>query len=724
MRSRAALIGIVCLSAIPDVARQGIAQDAADEQVEQLLQSVAAGEEFEGDTAAAVPMLIRTVERGEPLEADLAIRALGMLKADAAVPVLCQQLDHPGHSLRSVAVDALVAIGEESVASVRALIDSPSGRTRAAAIEVLGRLEAIDLTELEGLGRDPDPRVRAAVVNALSEFGRPAVPQLASFLTDPEVPAAVEAARGLQSNRTDPSIAVPGLIEALSRLDVVPAAADVLADYGTEARRAVPALIEAYRRSDSYRYGRPGVVEYALEHIGPPDVRDIPALCECLALDDEEIQILVAESLALMGEDGRSAARALEAALEPTIERYLDLKRKYGSNSYDWRDNSGRVHVALESMAAAIWHVTHDPDRFLKTTETIVLGTNVGVRYSHPSPWEGFSAEECLLIEPWLRSDDPRLRSTALVAAPALGVQGEPLADAIIELAQSEDAELSGQAIQALASIGPLVADEAAPIVLARYRDGTIPLKDFANVVGRMEIRSDESQAILESGLRGGDQWTTQACARAMSVTTNRPDETAALIIESAGRSGFKRWDAVDALQQMAPAAGDLILPYLVRVATYNEYWTRHNSIEALGQYGDAAASAIPVLERQLDDEYGGIRLAAAKSIFQISGDASPLTRELTSTFADEERDNYLDAIRTIAELGRSGAAYLELVSEALHEPPEGYETELIDALKAIGNDGAVAALEETAESTDWVLRSQALAALAELRDAEEPGDN
>ena len=81
------------------------------------------------------------------------------------------------------------------------------------------------------------------------------------------------------------------------------------------------------------------------------------------------------------------------------------------------------------------------------------------------------------------------------------------------------------------------------------------------------------------------------------------------------------------------------------------------------------------------------------------------------------------NAIETITEIGRSGAPFLHFVVAALPAQEPLFETELIEALKSIGTAEAVAALKKTAESTDWVWRSQATAALRELRDSAETGD-
>ena len=124
-----------------------------------------------------------------------------------------------------------------------------------------------------------------------------------------------------------------------------------------------------------------------LAHIGPADSRDIPSLCECLTLKNEEALILTAKSLTLIGITGRSAADSLEAATRTTIDRYLKLQQTFGSELYDERDNSGRVFVAAEYLIAAVWHVTRDADRFIGVLTESVQKAELSIRFSHPTPW-------------------------------------------------------------------------------------------------------------------------------------------------------------------------------------------------------------------------------------------------------------------------------------------------------------------------------------------------
>lgn len=695
------------------------------ENVQRLLQAVAADDVFDGDAAVLIPDLMELVTRGDQRESDLAIRALGGIKSRAAqaVPVLCLKLDSSGHSTRSAAVDALVAIGDQSVAPLQELLRADSPRTRAAAVQALGRMDRMGLNDLERLAGDADPRVRAAVATALSRLGRLGVARLASLLRDPELGVAVEAARGLQSNRDDPDLAIPKLIEAISRKELAWAAATALADYGIDARRAVPAIIATYPlgRTDRF-FGWCDAAEKALEHIGPPDERDLELLCTYLTHEDEEAQILAAKSLALMGTKGRSAASALEAAAQATFRRSLGVQREFESARYDYRDNSGRLFVAAEYLTAAVWHVTHDADRFVAFLERALIAAESPIDLSHPSPWDEFTADDVRSIERLLRSPNLDAQLTGLGAVDDMRALAEPLRSAVVDLARSADVSVSRQAIWSLAAIGPTAADEAAPIVLLKWREGVLSLSEFASVVSHLHYRSDETQALFEAGLNDRDRSTAKACARALCATSTQHERTAALVIAAARMETLDDRDAIEALRALIPAEESLI-PYLVEQMRSDDFWTRHDAISAMGRFGRAAAPATSALQVNLNNEAAEIRLTTAKSLFQILGDASHLEQELKSAFDDEARDQ-VNAIETVAELGPAGNSFLHHLVAALRTPGRMFVEDLIDALQAIGTAEAVAVLEETATSKDWVLRSNATVALRKLRDADRRGED
>jgi HEAT repeat protein len=689
---------------------------------ERFLQAVASGAESDPDSLNQLPQLIGIVEQGQQPDLSLAIRALTRLRSQAApaVHVLCVRLGDSDYATRGLAIDALVAIGEAAVVPLRELLDAASGRARSAATEALGRLQRIEISDLDRLAKDSDPRVRAAVARALSHVGQPGVPRLAPFLADEDLAVAVEAARALQSNREDPATAVPALTEAVSRPHLGCVAADALAAYGVAARRAVPMIIRHYPLGHSSIFGWDDAAEETLEHIGPPDVQDVAVVCACLNHENAEARILAARSLARMEVQGRSAATALEAAAKSTLQQYRDAQRTRQENRGFAEDNSGRMWVAVEECAAAVWHVTHDADRFVSLLEQVVAGEET-IWFSSPTPWQGFTANDCPFLERALRNANTSTQITALYGVAEMGREALPLQHVVLELVHADEPKVVEQSVRALAAMGPGANPQVTQVLLDGLRGKTIPLYLFASAIESLDVRSEQIEAILSEGLTDRDRSTACACAAALCGTSSNPSQTAAKIVELARDGQFEHLDAMLALRRLVPVP-DIVLPYLIDRMSSPDTWTRHAAMIGVGDFRQAGAPATAALKQQLDDEHIANRLQAGCAIYLISGDAACFEPQLQAAFAGQDQAVAFQALETIVEMGEAGAPFLRHVTAAmqmLEFPP----TELVmTALRMFGTAEAKAALEEYAASTDWDVRSQATAALRELRHAEEGG--
>jgi HEAT repeat protein len=681
--------------------------------------AAAADEKPKRDAADQLAELIAVVESGEIEERELAMRALAEMgsRAVPAITALSKKLSDPDHAIRSAAIDALVAIGDRCVVPVRGLLDSPSARTRAAAAQVLGRLKKLDLDDLTRLATDADPRVRAVAVNTLATFGKPGVPSLAKMLDDPEVAVSVEAAFALQTNRADASIAIPRLARALARRHLGVPAVEALSAYGIEARQAVPAIIRAHPLGRA-EHGFGDVTEQALEHVGPPREEDVPLLCEHL-VRNEEARMVVANSLGLLGLKATSAADALEAAAERSIKDYVSLKQ--GPKLRPECDNTGRTRMAAEHCATAVWDVTHDAPRFFHLLERLTIAAGEPLEYSRQHSrralMDDLSTDARRLLETMLRHADVNVQQTALAAVSDLGRKAEPLKKAVLDLARGTDAEVSHKAIWALAAIGPAAGTEATPILLAKFREGVIPLGQFAGLAGSLEIRSQEAQAILERGVNDKDHATAVACATALCITSNEPLRVARLVIDTAGTERFTNRDAIDSLARLK-GGEEVIIPFLVQQLASTEDWTPHEAMDALGDFGPRASGAIAPLKKLFHAESPWMRLRAAKAVFLISGELTELEKQLVILFAKGDYSDRHEAMKLIVELKSAGGKFVPHALAELRRSPPDLAEEAIAALEAIGTPEAVAGLRKIAESSDWLLRSRATRALEQLCNA------
>jgi HEAT repeat protein len=687
---------------------------AAQNRSEPILQAIAAGKKLDAAALERVPDLIVIVEKGDIEECELAIRALAGIgpKASPAIAAIIKKLPDPTHATRSAAADALAAIGDKSVVPVRKLLNSPNGSTRASAAQVLVRLKGLEFGDVPRMIKDPDTRVRTATSDALSRFGKPAVPLLVDLLQDPDLGVAFEAAHALQINRADASIAVPWLAKALSRTELVEAAADALSAYGMEASQAIPALIDAYPNG---RLFWRNATEDALQHIGPPREADVPLLCESLARD-EETRMVVAKSLGLLGVKGKSAAEALEAAAEKSAEEHVRQTR-------DPKLPHTRAFIAIEDCAIAVWDVTHDTPRFLRLLEKLAIAADSGIfdYFAHRSVLTELSPEDCRLLEKMLHHSNIHVQQTALAVLKDVGPNVEPLKKSVLELASGENAELSRQAVWTLAAIGAKAGTDAAPVLISKVNDGTIPLQHFADAIGHLEIRTAAARAILERGLHDKDRWTASSCATALCATSNEPRRTARLIIDAARVGSFSDRDAVESLRLMK-AGDDVVIPFLVEQLQSDDYWTRHDAIVALGSLPEKATQATELLTKLLDDPSLLIRLKTANTLFLINHQATDLEKQLDNAFASDDPNNRSEAIKIIGGLSGTGGKFIRYVLMELRRSPPVFDEEAINALQAIGTKEAVVALRVMAESSDWKLRSQAVEALKQIENPDRRG--
>jgi hypothetical protein len=154
-----------------------------------------------GDPAAAW-RIIASLDRSDPLPAQLATHALAQLGAEAEV-TLSAALDHPQARVRAVCLDALGLLGATGAVHrvARVLRDDAVLDVRVAAAANLGRLgtrTAVEPLTLALRSSRPAP-LRAAAARALGVLGAPsAVPTLAELLDDDEFQVAHEAAHALR----------------------------------------------------------------------------------------------------------------------------------------------------------------------------------------------------------------------------------------------------------------------------------------------------------------------------------------------------------------------------------------------------------------------------------------------------------------------------------------------------------------------------------------------
>jgi HEAT repeat protein len=197
-----------------------------------------------GDMASsrAIPPLLDTLDDREPGVRAAAARSLGRLGAIEAVEPIVYALAK-GRLPRSVAGQALLAIGPDALPTLRGLEEAPDPNARAFAVELVGLLgdASDDLSVLERL-RDTSAEVRAKAARALGRLGaEEAAAALTAALDDRIVFVRVSAAHALAAVG-DPD-AVPALLRIAreDEFDAARAAASAAARLDPDAVRSAAA---------------------------------------------------------------------------------------------------------------------------------------------------------------------------------------------------------------------------------------------------------------------------------------------------------------------------------------------------------------------------------------------------------------------------------------------------------------------------------------------------
>lgn len=710
-----------------------LAQSASDdiivgppEPFEKLLQQIAAGEATDREIRRHISQLVVQIDANDKEVSMLAMYALSQLK-DGARPAsdcFCRKLADPDHSVRRLAIDGLVGIGRESIAPLRQVMISATGKTRSTAIQGLARLHGFEFAEMEKLVTDTDPRVRMAMIGLLVDERQRGVSLLIRLLNDYETAVASESVRGLQSNRSDPAAAVPALIEVLSRPELTRAAGQALSAYGMDAQRSIPWIIKAFDLTTSINDSNSNAAHALLEHIGPPHALDIPLLCQSLEIQVtgkparvSENPILAAQSLALMGREGHSAAGSLKTAMNESFKLLRSVDRSIGFDSLDAESIAYKLTTIALECAVAHWRVTGEIAQLIEDLEQVVLCAEEWSisQLAFQVPWNEFSKDDCRRIHQLLTHSNPFVVLTGLMGVMVAGPNAIELKPVIIEIAKDSNNEHAQQGLFALAALGPEVAAEAIPILIAKYREHSLSFGEFARAVGSLQNHNLEIRTILENGCWSGEPSDPPAGISALVSIGNDPLRTSELILELSLCEQLDTGSAISALRRLKRQDEPTIAFYL-RQLEDEAPLVRAQALWALAEIDPPDATSLDHIQRRLMDWDEDVRFAAAAAIDRLTGDATPLQKEGVALF--DVRGNFdSNLVGALGEMKGHANRFLKKIVDEIHRGDECFDRpSLIRLLAGIRSNESEDALRELSESKDWKLRTEITTILNDLR--------
>ncbi len=527
----------------------------------------------------------------------------------ADVPALVEQLSSADRSEARSALDQLSKLGEKAVPAIPALID---------------------------LLRSPDPQVAVYAATTLESIGPSAEPAAEALLETVfnENPAVRRAAiEALQAIDPDPEKMEPVLERLLLEGDatVIVPALETFAEFGEQ---AVPRVRDLLKRPDLAYWG----VVLAGD-IGPAAADAVPELIPLLDNPEHELRIKV---LIALGEIGPKSAAAV-----PAIVQRLESDEIMGAR-YAAAFALGSIGAKTDEANRALVDAARGEERTLKKISLWALAK------INPDQQRVVKYAAATLVA-GLAADDPQVRRFAARALADFGEHADLVAPALVAMLKDADPEVVGNALDALASIGPKVVDrisgalknpelrhfatrllyrlgpEAAEAVPALTEALQEPVSDANDAAFRVETQ----MALAAIGPAAAP--AVQELIKSLDSDDSDIRGTACYAL---GKIGAEAANAVgplrDCLQHLDPAESgpvwwallqirpddreiiQAIAPRLIAALEQPSALVRAEAAAALGNLGEDALPALPRLKQLQEDPDPMVREAAGQAVRKL----------------------------------------------------------------------------------------------------------
>jgi len=539
--------------------------------------------------------------------------ASGIVRAQQTdVDVLSESLVNEGSQVRADAAKSLANLGPEAASAVPAL-------TKALA--------------------DTEANVRAYAALALGEIGKPAetaVEPLMDMLLDENTQVRRAAFRALRNIDPPREKTRPRLLKVLETGD--PAiVTQILHLIAAEGKEVVPRLREALKDETSCYWAC-----VILSDMGSEGAEAVPELISCLDSEQHEVRLNALIALGAIGMASEAAeAKAIEILQNEKIDgiRYaaVFLVGKIGKKGDDALngilvDTAKGDEPMLKMLSLwALARLNPDHERLVRHA-----AENIGQN---------------------LKSEDSILRSTAARALAEFDAPPEIVAPELVQSLKDADPRVVGNALEALAALGPKV------------------LPAVSRALSKKDRRHYAARIIFLMGPDGAD--AVPALIEALQAGGEEPDDLQ-----------FRR-EVLMTLAALGPRAKPAIST-LVDALDTNDSELRGLAAFALGKMGPEAADAVPALRKRLRDGLG-------------SGNPTPIVWALLNILPEDQ------PIKVMA---------VPLLRRALSHQEDFVRAEAAQALGRIGAPAQVAVddLKPLLEDESPVVRDAAATAIEALK--------
>jgi HEAT repeat protein len=543
------------------------------------------------DAVAAVPALLSALEDKDPRVREAAIVALGKVGSEAhsALPPLTAILSIG----RSTSDDDVVEISNKR--DVASLVQSfrradRSGRAKLAVLlGQVGAQSGASALLIESLN-DYDPDVREAASTALEKMGSAAIPALIEGLKSPN--AKIRAACCLVLSKLGPAAkpAVDALVVAATDAspDVGAAAIDALGLIGPVGKPAIPTLALALKNGEfSIRFS----AKYALARIGKPAM---PTLIQLLkSKNDDEVEVAI-EVLQEMKVNVEEATQPLMALLDSKNDR-----------------------VAVK--AANALGVIGKPARKATPKLIALLSRDYETALQARNALKGIGQPAVPDLIRALSNENPQVRSEAASVLGLIGKDARPATEPLMRMATADVESARFNAVQSLGKIGP-VAQPAVPLLIGLLESADdSSTTTIVRTLGAIDVGVGP---VMSAWLESGEE---EKRRRATAVLAASDSGLSRLIQALASNDEAISGAAVEGLA----SAGARAIPSLLRASVDENHVVRALALRALSKIEPKPEETLPFVIRALNDPHIQVRNEAMDALVRFKDKAVPSVSEL-----------------------------------------------------------------------------------------------